>query len=901
MKRLSLFLALSFVLLSFGLANAIQFNWVVAPGSMWNDGVDDIIIPNQPVDFELQWANNDGKDWTGFNFNQKVYGTGDVATITWLNGNRGDLTPGISTVNGIWEGWSATDNMFGFSWDGTLPDTMSHSVLDFGGWPDGDPLATHYIWHMNISMAFQDPGPQLSGQICFDSTGHWNTDRLWLFTGGMNYGGPYCWKVEIPPDMAPTLDCPDPLQLVTQHHVAYDINMDMYDAENTGGFDVVASVGTATFHADPGAQGKVGYVNWTYDPPCEWVGQSNSVTIYGIDAINGGVNPGCTIDLVVNNLPPEISGECDAEYTVGTNTAGLTYQFNVTDGNSGDIAIWSITDPTPGIFDGDASIVDGVLTINTGAEEGTFVFEVCVMDCNDEVDCCNLTLHVLGTLPFAISIEKDEGEDPDVPGAIQGQHTFVEVYKMAGTDEMHGFDLLIAYDATALAFMGAIPGDLFDMGGNYQWEYFNYRYGPFGNCGNGCPSGLLRVVAIADQNDGAHNPLTNDVPDGMVLFTLDFLVSNDRTLECSFAPISFFFMDCGDNSVAFYDATEPEFMIRQGLSLAVYNYDGTDPEIWNSTDLVAAPHGTLLVPYLPDHFPNYWGHLDECIDPYDPPRDMKGNKRWVTFYNGGVDIVCGDEIDDRGDVNLNGVAYEIADAVTLTNYFIYGMAAFQINIDGQTAASDVNADGIPLSVADLVYLIRVVVGDALPYPKLNPNATPARFAQADNLISVDAELGAAAFVLEGNVAVELADGARNMDLKVASDGEHTYALVYSFEKNATFSGNVLNTAGSLVRVEAADYDGTPMKVVNLPTTYAVKSYPNPFNPAATVSMSLPIASDWKLSIYNVAGQKVDMFKGHSEAGTVNVVWDASNFASGIYFYKFEANNTQITKKMVLLK
>jgi len=44
--------------------------------------------------------------------------------------------------------------------------------------------------------------------------------------------------------------------------------------------------------------------------------------------------------------------------------------------------------------------------------------------------------------------------------------------------------------------------------------------------------------------------------------------------------------------------------------------------------------------------------------------------RFVDFWNGGIDIACSDSIDARGDVNLNGIANEIADAVIYTNYFL---------------------------------------------------------------------------------------------------------------------------------------------------------------------------------------------------------------------------------------
>ena len=54
------------------------------------------------------------------------------------------------------------------------------------------------------------------------------------------------------------------------------------------------------------------------------------------------------------------------------------------------------------------------------------------------------------------------------------------------------------------------------------------------------------------------------------------------------------------------------------------------------------------------------------------------------FVNGKVKIRCPGEIDDRGDLNLNSVAYEIADAVLYSNYFILGPSAFSINVEGQT-------------------------------------------------------------------------------------------------------------------------------------------------------------------------------------------------------------------------
>jgi len=55
-----------------------------------------------------------------------------------------------------------------------------------------------------------------------------------------------------------------------------------------------------------------------------------------------------------------------------------------------------------------------------------------------------------------------------------------------------------------------------------------------------------------------------------------------------------------------------------------------------------------------------------------------------------------------------------------------------------------------------------------------------------------------------------------------------------------------------------------------------------------------------VTIYNVAGQRVDEFAGDN--GTViSLDWDASSLASGVYFYKVVAGDNVETKKAVLLK
>ena len=141
-----------------------------------------------------------------------------------------------------------------------------------------------------------------------------------------------------------------------------------------------------------------------------------------------------------------------------------------------------------------------------------------------------------------------------------------------------------------------------------------------------------------------------------------------------------------------------------------------------------------------------------------------------------------------------------------------------------------------------------------------------------------------------------------MEMKYNFDGVNTRVLVYSMEKGASFSGDVLRVNGELVSLDMATYDGAPMVAKVIPSSYALnQNYPNPFNPGTVVSFDMKKAGNYELYIYNVTGQKVASYAGKADAGTVSVPVDGSNWSSGVYFYKVKIDNFTDTKKMVLLK
>ncbi len=537
---------------------------------------------------------------------------------------------------------------------------------------------------------------------------------------------------------------------------------------------------------------------------------------------------------------------------------------------------WSIIGGTGA---GDASVDPntGEVTYNATAA-GTFTVEVEATD-GDMADVCIITFIAVEGAPYAVVIEKDEGQTG--LGALQGQFTTVDVTLDAAEGPIGGFSFLIVYDASALSFSRAIV----DNSPFYQdcdWEYFTYRTGANGNCSGGCPSGMVSVTGIAETNDGPNHP-TWDCETG-ILFQLEFLVSSDRNLECQYVPIRFFWVDCTDNTMS--NIGGDTLLVSQ----AVFDYQGIGDDIY-SLNIADPNYG----------FPTYLGVQAECLVNPDPNKPTP--RQAIGFYNGGVDIICADDIDDRGDINLDGVAYTIADVVMFTNYFIYGNSAFTViqgaafPIEAATAASDVNVDGLTLTVADLVYLIRVVIGDAFPYPKTVP--VDVAYTNASGVLSVNAPVAAAFVISEGAEPVLLAD---NMEIKTANVDGVWRTIIFSTEQGATFEGAFLNTNGRVNYIEMATYDGAPVRNLEMPTDYSVaQNYPNPFNPTTTIEFALPTSGDVSVKIFNVTGQLVQEISGTYQAGSHSIEVDMTNQSSGVYFYKVSANDFSKTMKMVLLK
>jgi len=552
------------------------------------------------------------------------------------------------------------------------------------------------------------------------------------------------------------------------------------------------------------------------------------------------------------------------------------------------------------------------LTMTCGADTFTYITDssgvVCFLPdsfgvyefCFEAFDSCNTTVG-----SFLVEILEKDDCDVCVRLSIDGgECTPVGVMKevdlrIETNTPIGGFDILLKYDVSVMTFQSAhITGTQIE-----DWEYFTYNFS--------ADLGLIRFAGLAETNDGPYHPPDSTLTPNGVLIVTQFLVTNDQNLGGYFLPISFVWFDCGDN--VFSDPTGNDLYV----DLRIFNAETL--LIWNELDDVTYPESDR---------PYGLGAPDPCVEGggVDNPAPI----RCIEFINGGILVIHPDSFNKRGDINLNGIPNEIADAVLFSNYFIYGLGVFTINVDGQTAASDVNADGMTLTVGDLVYLIRIIIGDADPIPKVAPYAKELIVSTDHDAeaISIATEavntIGAALFVydISGDLVLDephLSPDAEGMDLMWTVENGELKMLIYNIGTSMIPTGvNDLveipcrgDGQLKLIQAEVVDYQGRPYKVAGkesvLPTGFALnQNYPNPFNPTTTISFRLPQPTEWRLGIFNITGSLVREYRGSSETGAVTVEWDGRStdglpVASGVYLYRLEAANFSDSKKMILLK
>lgn len=131
-----------------------------------------------------------------------------------------------------------------------------------------------------------------------------------------------------------------------------------------------------------------------------------------------------------------------------------------------------------------------------------------------------------------------------------------------------------------------------------------------------------------------------------------------------------------------------------------------------------------------------------------------------------------------------------------------------------------------------------------------------------------------------------------------TDPHHELSFIY----NETGPDGLLRVEQISPEFGEATFPIAPANRPAIPETWGLhQNYPNPFNASTVIYFDLPQASHVVLDVYNILGQRVGTLADeYMEAGTRSVTWNA-DVASGVYFYRLQADDFSSTRKMTLLK
>lgn len=120
----------------------------------------------------------------------------------------------------------------------------------------------------------------------------------------------------------------------------------------------------------------------------------------------------------------------------------------------------------------------------------------------------------------------------------------------------------------------------------------------------------------------------------------------------------------------------------------------------------------------------------------------------------------------------------------------------------------------------------------------------------------------------------------------------------AFDENMWLDGwSLLSEKGRLSTASSVESD-----LNTVAADFALKVYPNPFNPTANVRITMPENGEVRIHIYNMLGQVVsELYSGYINKGSHLLMIDGSNLTSGMYFIKVSSGDLNRTHRVTLLK
>lgn len=125
-------------------------------------------------------------------------------------------------------------------------------------------------------------------------------------------------------------------------------------------------------------------------------------------------------------------------------------------------------------------------------------------------------------------------------------------------------------------------------------------------------------------------------------------------------------------------------------------------------------------------------------------------------------------------------------------------------------------------------------------------------------------------------------------------------LLFAPQNTVDWNTTIFNTEAHPIQ---DTWDTLGIDSPRVATNYTLcQNFPNPFNPSTNFRFVLAKAGHVTLRIYNVLGQRVStVIDGQMTAGEYTIPFYAAGLASGVYFYRLQADGYSDTEKMVYLK
>ncbi len=351
------------------------------------------------------------------------------------------------------------------------------------------------------------------------------------------------------------------------------------------------------------------------------------------------------------------------------------------------------------------------------------------------------------------------------------------------------------------------------------------------------------------------------------------------TLSHSNTWNSAFIQNPGDAMIVAFQM--PADGIIKGVNVPIALWSTGDPELTVGLYELAYPHG-----------------LDANEDPIRYPQTTVDGQGWIGGY---------DMIPESGAMFFDGYVYTPPGTAPECSIGVSSVADYAVDPLGEPV------DSPGYTVLPLQGLIWP---DGFIAPTLNPSNNPADDTEIlDNWIAT-ADYGTEPIVVQGTWIGIL------VFFSGAGTGDDSPAFWYADADSLGLNdpwvglkfygvcGGPSGSAGWHIRhwvfnfELAIEYTAVDVESeFSLPTAVQIhQNHPNPFNPTTTINYELPQRSDVQITIFDLLGREITTLVSETQdAGFKSVKWDATNTASGIYFYRLQTGGQAITRKLVVLK